>query len=437
MIVKYEKMLCVIINWFVPKSNTIFLQKKNSILSVLMGAIAVCAMFYMSAPISVHLLIKCVIGTLILGLIIFFSINGEVKPVNWDKKIVTIWLIFGVFRLLSGIFVSREYLPLACVWLFVFPSLFLVWNNRKDYIDLFLAAYNGFVYPIALFIIASFFLVPITDEAFGGLTGNPNAIGQLVCVLVPLVVYKYNEKSISLKGKVISVFFLGISGTVIFYSRSRTTTLVVIGVIVFLITYTVFYKKESVMKIVRNLFVIILSSVVLTTGIARINQEIFSREEKVENKNSMDGYVDRITGADKHNEGIENYSSGRTGIWKAVIRETNILGHPSKEHIKTGRNGDVGANAHNNFLQFTYDNGVIAGVLFLMLIVLASIKTLQNIQKFDPEWELVLYVSVAYGIMALVTSINLPFLYLMSFLYYICFAPIFEGEKSDSEMLIY
>ena len=84
----------------------------------------------------------------------------------------------------------------------------------------------------------------------------------------------------------------------------------------------------------------------------------------------VEGYVERIEGKDKHAGGAENYSSGRIGIWKKVIESVNVFGHPSREHIVTDRNGDVGANAHNNFLQFTYDQGIFWRSFFSLVYVL-------------------------------------------------------------------
>ena len=59
----------------------------------------------------------------------------------------------------------------------------------------------------------------------------------------------------------------------------------------------------------------------------------------------------------------------------------NVFGHPSREHIVTDRNGDVGANAHNNFLQFTYDQGIFGGVLFFGLCAVAFLKQFVEFTK--------------------------------------------------------
>ena len=94
--------------------------------------------------------------------------------------------------MLSGFVTSIEYLPLACVWLILFPMLFIVWSSRGDYDTLLISLYRGFVYPVMGFIIASLIIVPITSEAFGGLAGNANAVGQYICAVLPLILYKYN-----------------------------------------------------------------------------------------------------------------------------------------------------------------------------------------------------------------------------------------------------
>ena len=58
------------------------------------------------------------------------------------------------------------------------------------------------MYPVMGFIIASLIIVPITSEAFGGLAGNANAVGQYICAVLPLILYKYNLITTSKKEKV-------------------------------------------------------------------------------------------------------------------------------------------------------------------------------------------------------------------------------------------
>lgn len=431
MIVAYENILYQFVSVLEKMANKISLKIKNQSVTILFAMITICALFYSCAPVGVHLLIKCIIGSIILVLIIFFSIDGKLKKPTWDKKIVGLWLVFGFIRLLSGFVISIEYLPLACVWLILFPMLFLVWSSRGDYITLFNSLYKGFVYPVMIFIIVSLLMVPISSGAFGGLAKNANAVGQYICAALPLILYKYNLESTSKKEKITLMIFIAVIISTVFYTRSRTTTLAIGVVMLIWLVWQRFLYLTEWKKILKIILFIVVLSCGGTYGILQINSVIHTSVQQQEAKidDVVGGYVERIEGKDKHAGGVENYSSGRTGIWKKVIESANILGHPSREHIVTDRNGDVGANVHNNFLQFTYDQGVIGGVLFFALCSVAFLKTIYGAYKKKKYYDFLLYNSVVFLIMSLVTSLNLPFLYIISFSYYICYAVLFNQKN--------
>lgn len=429
MVAVYEKLLCHVLSWAEPLADAIPIKIKNRLLSVIIAALTLCSFFYSCVPVSVHLLIKCVIGSSLLVLLIFFSISGKIEVVSWDKRIVSLWLVFGLLRLLTGIVTSIEYLPLACVWLILFPMLFLVWNNRRDYETLYDSMYKGFVYPIVGMVIVSLAVMPVSGEAFGGLTRNANGIGQYICVAVPLILCKCNQKGISNKQKALQILLLGILFSTVFYSRSRTTTLVLGVTMLMWFGYKKVILEEQWRVILKTAVILVVTGCVLCYTILQVNGVLHIKEgQNINMEEMVGGYVERIEGNDKHAGGVENYSSGRTGIWKTVVQSMNMLGHPSKEHIVTERNGDVGVNVHNNFLQFAYDHGIFGGILFFILYCMATLKIMYLVHKRASNCELVLYNSVAFGTMSLVTSINLPFLYIITCSYYMCCAILFEKK---------
>lgn len=151
--------------------------------------LSACGYIYTIFPIYVHLFYKCLIGTLILGGIIVFSIDRKLSQVKWNFPIAFLWMLFGGMRLITGFVTSIEYLPLACIWLVGFPVLFFVWNNRKDYEKLFKCCYRGFLYPTTIFFVASVLLVPVTGEAYTGLTTNANSIGMYIATILAFVLW--------------------------------------------------------------------------------------------------------------------------------------------------------------------------------------------------------------------------------------------------------
>ena len=91
---------------------------------------------------------------------------------------------------------------------------------------------------------------------------------------------------------------------------------------------------------------LILGSILMTMLVFQINSfstRIFQHEtsQKSNMESVVDGYVSRMEGKDKAGGGIDNYSSGRVGIWKEAISKFKVFGNPSRDHIVTERNGDV------------------------------------------------------------------------------------------------
>lgn len=437
---KIQKLFCGILNLAEPITKNLSDKNRERLLSIFFGLISISSYFYTISSIGVHLLVKCIIGSIFLLAIIVLSIDRKVVCVKWDKKIVVLWFAFGGMRLLSGFVTSIEYLPLACVWLIGFPCLFLVWNNRQDYVVLFRCVYRGFVYPFVAVSVISILFIKISSEAYTGLTVNPNSLGQHLCAVIPLIVIKYIYTK-NKKDKIINLVIICTIMALSFYTKGRTTSLVVAGVIGAGFVCQSFILKGGWKIFLRDIVKVTFGSILaivlyfsinsLTSNIVGQLQFNVKSNSKVEMGELVTGYVDRIEGKDKQAQGIENYSSGRTGIWEEVIRKINFFGHPSKDHIVTDRNGDVGANAHNNFLQFIYDHGVIAGVIFIILVIVSMGKSVSIVLKTKDKFMIgVFLIQCDYFCMSLLTSINLPFLYQISFIYYLSFIFLFQRKST-------
>ena len=153
--------------------------------------IGICAYMYSSLlPINVHLLIKCIIGVLIMAAIILFSIDREIKPVKVNPIIVGLWGMIAVFQLIGGIVTSVEYLPMGCVWLIGFPTLFLVWNNRQDYEVLFRGIYRGCLYSALFCMVCSMIFIPINSSGYAGVFRGINAISTHASAIFAIVLLK-------------------------------------------------------------------------------------------------------------------------------------------------------------------------------------------------------------------------------------------------------
>lgn len=437
---KIQKDICSIFNFFgrINRNITPVFREKLLIASFML--ISVCAYCYMILPFSVHLLWKCVIGAFLMFMVVFFSVDREMHPVKWNKWIVIPWFLFGIFRFISGLIVSIEYLPLACIWLFGFPAIFLIWNNRKDYLKLFHYLYKGFAYPTMVFFILSLSFSPIGEKPYTGITTNANAVGLFIASVFPLILVKFILEDTWSKRNIFNTILMWLAICFAFLSRGRTITLVILGVTIICIIAIVFFVKKGWQYILKKLVVLILGSVVVlfvviplnsffTTYLPNYTYEFSEYKDGVNVDTAFEGFMVRMEGKDKAASGVNNYSSGRIGIWQEALSKLNLTGHPSRNHIVTERNGNVGNNAHNVFIQFAYDNGIIAGVCFVILIffsILVIIKRGFEVENHKELYVILLSISASYICEGIVTSINLPFLYIISFAYYLVYAPLFE-----------
>lgn len=398
--------------------------------------------------VGVHLLAKCMIGAALLGFAILLTIDRPLrqltKGMKFNKTITILWFALGAMQLISGLLVSREYLPMALIWLVELPILFITWVARGDHKQLFYeVAFAGNICGV-IAIAMSITMVPLTLEIYGGAFINPNALGQWMTALFPMVLFLHHQKhSVSIwkwayRVELALIIFLCLA------SEGRTGLLAIAAMLVVFATLkiaseqgkVVVYAKEAILSIVFFLFV--------STCAFGINQlcapTLSSLLPELEGINSTrysltNSLAERLTGADKHTDDLdlEDYSSGRTGIWIGAIDSINLLGHPSREHIVTGRNGDVGSNTHNAVLQIAYDNGIIAGVLFTSLIIcsIAQLgKRFLRCRSLEPIESFYLILHVGYCCTAMLASVNLPFLYIISLIYYLSFSVLF-GHYDD------
>jgi hypothetical protein len=78
-------------------------------------------------------------------------------------------------------------------------------------------------------------------------------------------------------------------------------------------------------------------------------------------------------------EASNDISNGRFEIFKAYISNLGLQGHPGME--ATSQEGIVYGHAHNSYLQISYNFGIIAGVAFLAMIIIALFRGADMIIK--------------------------------------------------------
>ena len=444
-------MICSILNFAYKFIGRLQEQTRKQVRMSLYFLIFFFALLYGSVLSNVHLLVKCIIGTVFMAGAIIFSMTGSVKRPKWDPVLTILWLAVGLLQLISSIFVSLEYLPMTCIWLVGFPALFIVWTNRRDYKILFGEVAAAANWSFLVMVVVSVVFAPVRNKAYGAIFHNENAVGQWITFAFPFVAFlSFQAKSKSKK------ILYWVESTLIYVlcilSRGRTALLAILGMTIIFLVFWLVSRPGSFSlvgkKAVAFLLVAIVSasvfmganrlSAAINLSLPYIDEleddELISPEEMESGPSALQLLWDRILGVDKGSQSVNDYSSGRVGIWIAALEKTNLLGHPSRDHIITKRNGDVGNNAHNTVIQFIYNNGLIAGIIYALMMLYSGIKMLirairnRSLQRTEIY---LLMIHCGFWCTAMLASIDLPFLYLITFAYYLSYAPLLDrGETA-------
>ncbi|SFC76339.1 O-antigen ligase family protein [Butyrivibrio sp. YAB3001] len=107
----------------------------------------------------------------------------------------------------------------------------------------------------------------------------------------------------------------------------------------------------------------------------------FTRAEYHMLLSEMNGYVDE-------NNKLDVVSNGRITIFRSYLKELNLTGHETMGALLP--NGEIAVHAHNTYIQVAYDNGLISGGLFVLLLVSALIGGIRLYKKNEKKEPLTL-----------------------------------------------
>ena len=117
-----------------------------------------------------------------------------------------------------------------------------------------------------------------------------------------------------------------------------------------------------------------------------------TRAELIILTDELAGYVDM-------NNKLDVISGGRISIFKTYLKEVNMTGHDTMGvELSTG---EIAVHAHNVYIQVAYDNGIITGILFVLLILGALIYGVMLYKKnrnTDPLTLIVFAIAIGFSI---------------------------------------
>ena len=76
---------------------------------------------------------------------------------------------------------------------------------------------------------------------------------------------------------------------------------------------------------------------------------------------------------------IDVISNGRITIFRSYIKELNMTGHEGMGVLLP--NGEISIHAHNTYIQVAFDNGIIVGILFVIVLIAGLICSVRRYTK--------------------------------------------------------
>lgn len=321
---------------------------------------------------------------LVFMIIIIITDRKEDENVKWHNPLAYAWFALAILEIISEIIVGRQFYFVGCARLFIFGFLFYVWGKNTDRLKLLrsfsLAVKISFVvcYIWCLF-------VPYTKGVFYRYAGPFYSCNLFALYLVlPFssliadIDEEFEKKELCYKF-VIKSMLLGGCITLVWLTQSRSALLAVflIGIICFFkwIVTPAFLKnkKQIIIKLIL-ISIIIMSmyhvSISLMNNFALTNSdseviagivqkaEIFTIHAEASN---MSRILIKFTAAKNLNE----FSSGRIGIWIDYLRNVGILG--KNKYIFFDRIGYELA-VHNGIIATMYITGIFAVIPYVIML---------------------------------------------------------------------
>ena len=288
---------------------------------------------------------------------ISYAMNAIEAIVCLSRLASTFFIFTNLSILLYKKDIKNYYLPIAIlITIVLFFDAFYVMRTFKEAIDSELGSFNP-------------------NNATGN-NGNKNVMAASLIIKFPFCLYLiFNTK---IFGKIFGVITLFVGAFAIFILIARSTFVSLLGIMIIFAATTLYFRKKeniksSIISIAYFLVPVVLAFFFSNLALSNINEA-----------SSSGAVTDRIQSIQLNNEA----SSGRLHLWEGAI--DYFLKHPfigdgygnwklaSIPYEKEFTNDlFVPYHSHNDFLEAAADLGIVGGLAYLGLFVIAFIFTFQ------------------------------------------------------------
>lgn len=385
-------------------------------------------------------------GIFLLILLCIFSVNKPLEKVKWNKWITYPYFAAAIYMTIMSFDQNPGdfYQSYAIMMFLLLPALYFIWGNRKDYLTYYDWFAKSLIILGALSAVATIMFAPIAEKSVGtqylGLTDNPNIFGMIsISVTAASLYMTFLKRPLWVVYSVLT----GIYAAFIWLTVSRTAIVVLImqvfaWAIITIRTYFIKEKWRSILFIAVTMTIVVSSA--LLTNVALENNTVAEAKTKVVMSETYqiadsDAVKNRF---DFSNKSLEEFTSGRTDIWKWYINQISWRGHDCTNHEVEIAPGVIYHNAHNTVLEISYRFGWPAGfayALFMIVMIIALI--IGGLVRAKRRYTIfIILLTIAYFIESMLDVMTLPFERGPVLMFYMALIGVFEGDflaKDDKE----
>lgn len=336
-----------------------------------------------------------VTAVILMTLIVLFSVRKPLKKIEFNWYISLFWFVGSILIIIAGIFhdIGSGFLIVQIAVLLLFPALYIAWNeNLKELYDLIALA------ALAFILIECILLLHYPFDSVSGISGkyrgpyiDSNVISYTFVAGLCPGLYLISRDS-KLKRLFASVM-LGLILCVILISFSRGAYLTA-GVVV-LCWFILYFKKSG--KLLSLILSVVIAAVsffgyyMTVSGgndplnirsVTAAGQTVYADEtvSEPDSPSSTD-----ILGRLENFNNLNQYTTGRVGIWKVFSKYINWTGNdvtytlPVRVLHYTGQSARYYTTTHNNAYDIVIRAGLPAGIIYLLMQLIALVYSLKKI----------------------------------------------------------
>ena len=399
-----------------------------------------------------------------LGFAILISVNKRLEIVKWKKSIYIPYTIAAVLIFIAGLDhkLGPAYGAFPLTMLVGFLCLFYVWENRKDYINLFRYASTAYLIYITILLVICITKYPLdvyhyTPMDYCPFHINPNGVSKLFLpgIACGLFLSLDTEK---LFKKVILNVLAGCFMAVVVLTNCRAGLLIApIMLLIYALGeyYGVEGLKDRLINIGKGLAIVLVAMVLCQYVIKDISMVIYenttafaetvSEETTGESTEATTGEEtedeekepvkkskaelraerfatlgDRISG-DPFLSKLDAIMASRISIWTVYF--DNMSWRGGGEHLFVSTEY-----AHNQYIELSYKAGIPVGILYLAWVVTSGVYLIKGFFKGGKHKKLLYFQLLIYPLFFITSMLDtgiIPYERGFIFLFYLTTGPLF------------